>query len=83
MHSYLNPGFQFLFRGKQGKIRLAITDSDTAGARTAVGHHVPLHELSPTARIIKLRDSVCPGMQWNQEFVYRNFEEFIAKELPI
>lgn len=80
MHEYLNWGFKFLFHGKKGKIQLAVTDKDSAQR----GRDLPPNmydPLSPTARISKLRDTVCPEMQWNPFEPRQNFEEFIIKEM--
>lgn len=80
MHEYLNWGFKFLLSGKAGKIQLAITDKDSAQSskRVSLGQY---DHLSPSARVFKLRDTVCPGMQWNPFEPRQNFEEFIIKEM--
>jgi hypothetical protein len=75
MHDYLRPGFRYLFKGKTGKIRLAITDRDSLAKRP------PYEPLSPTARVGALRDEICTQMQWGQQSLRENFEEFILKDV--
>jgi hypothetical protein len=81
MHDYLRPGFSYLFTGKSGKIRLAITDAANASLQDRHGREVPAHTLTPKARVTNLRDSFCQSLQWSQMNLYKDFAEFLAKEL--
>ena len=65
MHEYLNWGFKFLFRDKEGPVDVVVTDKD--GPRTSGGYfnHDQLDASSAPARVLRLLESLCPKIRWN------------------